>query len=1008
MEREAPIRFGPFELDAACFALRRDGVPVDVQGKALDLILYLLRERHRVVTPEELMAALWPDAAVTEASLRKAVRTARRTLGDDARAARFVETVRGRGLRFIAPVEGVDEAASGTLPHPTTGFVGRDQELAAIDAAVASAASGRGRLVLLEGEAGIGKTRTAQEAVRRAEARGIPSAVGWCLEREATPTLFPFAECVRAWAEAADEARLDTLRAALSAAAPDIGAVVGGRLGAWDAEAGPRRDPPSLRERRVEGFARLLGEIVRTHPLLVVLDDMHRADGASLAVLDRLAPALSRLKLALLLTYRPGELSNDSSLPGLARRPEAVPLRLAGLSREETGRLVAREGGASTPAHRVDRIHALSGGNPFFICELARGEDAALEAEPVSGTLPAPIRHVLATSLARLPGPVRELLVHAAVAGREVDAGWLARALGCPVAEVTEGLDSAADAGCLSRRGARFAFGHELVRRAAVEELSAAELAAVRYRLGEALLARTVDAADPLRVRAAQHLCRGAAAGDAEHAVQIALGAGEAAAARGAHEDAAEILGLALDALDLVEAPDPAIRLRLLLDQGEARVVTGELGAGRALLRRAVAMARELGNTDDLARAAVAFGGLSLSPEVTYDPELIAFLAEVQRELPDRGSTEAVRIAVRLGAACTVAGRAVPPDVVEVVEEAARVSADPTARFHALYGRRWTLVETRHLPTRCKEADHMLDLARSIGSGELELAARSCRFLDRLELGRSQEADAELEAYAALADAEGVARYRYRTLLYRAARATLDGRLSEAEGIAARALEEARRIGSRDAERAYQAVLLTRLREQGRFDEIRRLAAGVPESLPTIPVVRPWQVAADLETDGPSDALRARVCDVASALVASEGRILLRMPGFVLLGDAAERLDLADVAADLLAALEPLAGRIVVLGAGVAVWGALDRTIAGLAATVGDLEGAVERLEAARALEQRAGAWGWLAWTESMRARLLERRGRPGDREQAQRARAGAAETARQLQLVRLQRCLES
>jgi hypothetical protein len=617
------------------------------------------------------------------------------------------------------------------------------------------------------------------------------------------------------------------------------------------------------------------------------------------------------------------------------------------------------------------------------------------------------MRHVLREARAKLPAEVQGLLVHAAVAGREVDPGWMARALGRDVPRVVADLDAAAAAGRIVRRDGRFAFAHELVRRAIAEDLTARELAATHRRVGEALAERVGDASDPAAVRAAYHLCRGAADGGAERAVALAVEAGEQALLRYAHEEAAELLAIAADVLGWLDAPDPALGLRLRLTLGEARVVIGERAAGREALRSALALARGRGDREATARAALAFGGLELSSEVMSDPELVAFLEDVLRDLAAKESPHRARIAARLSIAYALAGRPIPEAHVRWIETAARASADPMTRVHALYGRRWMLVRTADLPTRMAEGDRMLAAAEETGSPELALAARSCRFLDRLELGRVAQADLELEAYAALAEVVGVGRYPYRVGLYRAARATLDGRLAEAERFATEALAEGRRIGAQDALNAWLGVLFVVRREQGRHVELLAQSESLPEPTPSVPTLQVFRATGLVDTDR-RDEVRATLPGIANLLVGSTGPAYFRIPALALAGEVAADLGLADVAAKLLPELEPLAGRVVVAGAGVAAFGAIDRPIGRLAATLGDLDHALVRLDAARELEVAMNARPWLAWTELARAGALVRRGGPGDRGEAKRARAAAAAIARDPELARLRSSLDA
>jgi DNA-binding winged helix-turn-helix (wHTH) protein len=153
------LAFGPFELDEELFVLRRAGIPVEVQPKVLGLLLFLIRARERVVSKQELLDGLWPDVTVGDGALMRAVSAARSAIGDGGETQHAILTVPRRGYRFVATVEErVAEPAAEQAAHP---FVGRADALARLRTAWERASSGAGRVALLSGEPGIGKTRTA-------------------------------------------------------------------------------------------------------------------------------------------------------------------------------------------------------------------------------------------------------------------------------------------------------------------------------------------------------------------------------------------------------------------------------------------------------------------------------------------------------------------------------------------------------------------------------------------------------------------------------------------------------------------------------------------------------------------------------------------------------------------------------------------------------------------------------------------------------------------------------
>src|SRR5262249_41785254 len=145
----APLRFGAFVLDEAGFTLRRDGQPVDIEPRALKLLLHLARNRQRAVPSAELAAILWPDRMVSETSLKEAVNLARRAVGDAAGAQRVVATLRGHGYRFVAAVDELETHATAAAPRgESPDFVGRVRELEALRAISGEVGRGKAQIVL--------------------------------------------------------------------------------------------------------------------------------------------------------------------------------------------------------------------------------------------------------------------------------------------------------------------------------------------------------------------------------------------------------------------------------------------------------------------------------------------------------------------------------------------------------------------------------------------------------------------------------------------------------------------------------------------------------------------------------------------------------------------------------------------------------------------------------------------------------------------------------------------
>jgi predicted ATPase len=578
------FRFADCVLDADRFELAKAGRPVAVQPKVLDLLLFLLRQGERTVTKQEVLAAVWPDVVTGESSLTRAVSFARAALGERERDARIIQTVRGRGYRIGVPVA-VESAAPAVRSDD---FVGREGELAQAEAALGAACAGRGQLLLLAGQPGIGKTRLAQEVEALARARGVRSRWGRCHEGESERAYWPWEQILRAELAEWDG---DAAHAAVGeAAAVEIAELVPELRQRLPELPRPGPDAARARARLFDGVVTLLGDGAAQAPLLLVLDDLHCADEPSLRLLAFLARDLAALRVLLLATYRD---AGAHAAPPLVRafaelartHPERRTLVLSGLDAASAERLIRRQLGSDAPAPLVRACHARSEGNPLFLRELLHWLDGRGAREmPAASEVPEGIRHVLRQRMAGLPEACRAALEAAAVLGREFPAALLAALCELEQAALLARLEPAEAARLVEAVPAhpgRFRFTHGLIAETLYETLGAAQRARLHARAGAALEARyrprpLVPTREPLPIRGAHfaelahHFAAALPAGDAAKALDYCERAGEHALSLLAFEEAERHFERALSVLDAATPADEAARARLLASRGRA------------------------------------------------------------------------------------------------------------------------------------------------------------------------------------------------------------------------------------------------------------------------------------------------------------------------------------------------------------------------------------------------------------------------------------------------------
>jgi predicted unusual protein kinase regulating ubiquinone biosynthesis (AarF/ABC1/UbiB family) len=527
-----------------------------------------------------------------------------------------------------------DVAAAHATPNETrrepavsTFFVGRSEELKRITAGLEAALSGRGRLFLLAGEPGIGKTRTAEQIASLAQARGARSLVGRCYEGEGAPAYWPWVQIVRSYAEGCDDERL---RMELGPGGPDIAQVVTDLRDRFpDLPPPPQTDAEQARFRLFDYFARFLKNAARHEPLCILLDDIHWADKSSLLLLHFLSREMTESRILVLGTYRDVEVRHghplSEVLPSIRRERVYERILLRGLPEKEVRDFLSSFSGEQVSTSFARAIFSETEGNPLYVEEILKYlGDEGLKASTGPGVrrleelgLPESIREVIGRRLGRLSEPCRRLLSLAAVMGRHFDAGVLERVAESPRDNVLDNLDEACDARVIIENRATqgvFSFSHALVRDTLYEELRPTERLKLHKKIGE-VLEHLPGSADSRLSELAYHFGEAARGGDAKKAVTYAVRAGDEALSRLAFEESAAQYQRALDTLELDEQPDQRARCETLIKLGDAITGQANLSRARPAYLQATELAEKAHDAELFARAVLGLG----SPIATFD-----------------------------------------------------------------------------------------------------------------------------------------------------------------------------------------------------------------------------------------------------------------------------------------------------------------------------------------------------------------------------------------------------
>jgi tetratricopeptide (TPR) repeat protein len=895
-------------------------------------------------------------------------------------------------------------------------FVGRERELAVLTAALHDAIAGRGHLVLVSGEPGIGKSRLADELATRARGMDVSVLWGRCWEAGGAPAYWPWVQSLRSYARDLD---VETLRSQLGRGGADLAELVPDVRDVVPGPSAPASvDPETARFRLFNAVADFLLNAGKAHPLMLVLDDLHAADTPSLLLLQFLATEVSNARLLLVGTYRDVDPTIrdplSSALAELTRLPVTRMLPLSGLDRPEVATFIGRSAGVDPDERLVTGMYEETEGNPLFLSEVvrllvseAKLANVALAPFPRL-SIPHGIRAVIDHRLGSLSEESRSVLTLAAVLGREFGLDALALVGGLAPSAILELLEDAiAERVVTTAAPGRVRFSHALIRDVLYDELPPARRIRLHREIGEAL-ERVYDEHEPHLTELAHHFIAAAPAGDVEKAIDYAERAGVRAARLLAYEEAVRLFQTALEALELQEPVDNAAYCELLLELGDAQARAGDVAAAKKTFLEAAEIAKRESMPKRLARAALGYGGRFVWEPGRGDPHLRPLLEEALAVLPGGDDELRVRVMTRLAggplADVHAAERRRDALSLEAVETSRRLE-DPATLAYALDGR-WTAIwGPDTLDERRTVARGVVDSARAAGDKELLHDGHIWCALAGLESGDMSVVDSELEAQARLATELRQPAQLWFGVVLRATLATFEGRFAHAEELIPQAATLARAAGL--IADVYRTVQLWALRrEQGRLDEVESALTDAIHRYRMYDVLRSIGVHAAMELGREHDAsegLEALTADGFAALARNDDWIF----DLCLLTDVCQAVGDAACADQIYERLIPYADRNAVNPPAACV-GAAARSIGVLAAMAERWEEAEHHFEHALAMNSRMGARPWVARTTFDWAEMVLRRAGPGDRDRAAKLLARAQVIGSELGLGALERRIAS
>ena len=897
-----------------------------------------------------------------------------------------------------ATVERADDAQRGT-------FLGRERELSELAGGLDDAFAGRGRLFLLAGEPGIGKSRLAEELIADARARGARVLVGRCWEAGGAPAYWPWVQALRAYVR---EAEPEPLRAQLGDGAADLAQLLPElRALLPDIEEPPAPESEGARFRLFDVTSSFLVRVAQARPLVVVLDDLHAADEPSLLLLQFVARELGDSRLLIVGAYRDIDptLADPlrTILMELAREPVTQSIELSGLGEADVTRFLELAAPGAAAADLAPTVHAETEGNPLFVGETLRllaAEHRLDDAATATVAIPQSVREVIGRRLRHLSYQCNELLVLASVLGREFDLDALARISGLERDVVLELLDEAMDARVVSEvPGAigRMRFAHALIRDAAYHGLARSRRVQLHRQVGEGLEALYASDLDPHLAELAHHFLEAAVGGDGQKAVAYARRAGSRAIDLLAYEEAVRLYEMALKALGAESAATARSRCDLLLALADSKGRAGDGPGAKASFLQAAELARSGGLPEVLARAALGYGGRFIWDRAMSDERLVPLLQDALAALGEVDSALRVQLLSRLAAA--LRGEPSRERRVRICEEAvqtARRIGDPSAIAYALAAAEAALHAPHTAQRRLDEGSEIVSLARATGDRERLFDGHEHAFWAAWELGDPTARASQLDSMTRVAEELRQPAHLWMLAVAQATLALAEGRFADAAELIEHAAAVGERVQSWSAAAVAHTLPLFMLRrEQGRLEDFEWEIQGPGHEF-SGPLARHSVLAHVHARLGRTEAARAALLELTSRDLTDWHVDEEWLVGICLLAETCVILGDTEPAAPLYELLLPHASLNAVAVPELALDSA-SRPLGMLATLLGRFEEAARHFEEALRMNERMAARPWLAHAREEYARMLLRRDAPEDRERADKLLSRAHATYQEL-----------
>ena len=885
-------------------------------------------------------------------------------------------------------------------------FIGRREELDQLKEALESTLSGRGSLVMLVGEPGIGKTRLAEEFSVYASLRGAQVLTGRCYEGEVALPYRPFVDAFRQYMRERPDREL---RHELGEGAPEVAKLVSEvRQRFPEIPEAPPLEAEAERLRLFESISAFVRNAAAANPLVLFLDDIHWADKPSLLLMRYLARSVAGQRVLILAAYRDVELDRThplSEMIAILRREQPYQrVLLRGLPEHDVlAFLTAIESSEATAEGRHDLAAALyreTEGNPFFIREVLSHlfEEGQLYREDGVWTarsnisemgIPEGVREVVGKRLSRLSDGCNRMLTLAST----MTGGFSWEALKAisdeSEAALLDLLDEALAAQLVSERqgdgAGSYDFTHALIRQTLYGELSTPRRVLLHRQIGEALEQLYGANLEPHLAALAHHFYQAAPGGDIDKAIDYATRAGDRAVDMLAHEEAAAQYELALQALDMKDKPAERQRYDLLMALGQAYTQADVPDNAMATLKQAAQVGQGLGDGELHGRAAVRYAESVSRGPLAGTQAAVPLLEEALAA--EQSPALRARLLARISFALEEPGGAIGPRErrMQLANEAkvlAEEADDPAALAGALNALYYAMGGPERTEERLVVGTELITAAEQAGDRAQILWGHLHRITALAELGEMEELRNEITITSDLADEMREPAFSGWRHLWDAMYALREGRFEEAERSTLRVASVAQRTQHPGYIGGVAAQFYSLRWAQGRLGELEGV---VTQQLEGNPDLRAWQAALVvlyLDIDKEDDA-REWFDRLATNDFLDIPRDANWIVTLLLASNAAYHLRDRERAARLYEILLPYATRQVVVGSAFLCDGSGSLALGQAAAALERWEDAERHFEEAIAFAERTNTRPWAARTQLYYGQMLLDRDKKGDREKA-------------------------